>query len=140
MVQKGKNVKVHYKGMLKDGSVFDSSEGQDPLSFKVGEGQMIAGVEKAVTEMKVGETRKVDIPSQDAYGESRDDMVASIPRDQFPDNIEPKEGMMLKMQSSQGDIPVRVTGVTEEKVEIDANHPLAGKDLEFELTVVEESD
>ncbi len=139
MVQKGKNVKVHYKGMLKDGEVFDSSEGREPLSFKVGEGQMIQGVEKAVSEMKEGETRKVEVPSQEAYGDHREDMVAAIPKDKFPGDITPKEGMMLKMQSEHGEIPVRVTEVTENEVKLDANHPLAGKDLTFELTVIEES-
>ncbi len=125
--------------MLKDGEVFDSSEGREPLSFTVGEGQMIQGVEKAVIEMKEGETRKVEVPSKEAYGDHREDMVAAIPRDKFPGNITPKEGMMLKMQSEQGEIPVRVIEVKENEVKLDANHPLAGKDLTFELTVVEES-
>jgi peptidylprolyl isomerase len=140
MVEKGKNVKVHYKGMFKDGTVFDSSEGQEPLSFKTGEGQMIPGIENAVGEMEKGETRTVEVGPDQAYGETREDMKATVPKDKLPDNVEPEEGMMLKMQSPQGDIPVRVTEVTENEVKLDANHPLAGQDLTFELTVVDESE
>jgi peptidylprolyl isomerase len=137
MVQEGQTAKVHYKGMLDDGSVFDSSEGKDPLSFQVGGGQVIAGVDTAVREMEVGETKTVKVGHEDAYGTTRDDMVGTIPRAQFPDNIEPRKGMMLQMRTDQGALPVTIVDVTDEGVKIDGNHPLAGKDLTFELTLVE---
>lgn len=137
MVQDGRQVKVHYKGTLDDGSVFDSSEGKEPLAFELGGGKVIAGIEDAVREMDVGETKNVTIECDKAYGAVRNDMVATIPKEQFPDNIDPKEGMMLQMRSDQGTLPIKVVEVSNESVKVDGNHPLAGKDLTFELTLVE---
>jgi len=137
VVESGKTVKVHYKGTLDDGSVFDSSEGKDPLEFKVGSGQVIPGFDAAVQEMEAGDTKTVKIASDQAYGDLRDDMIASVPKDQMPTDITPEAGQMLQIKTPQGMIPVRVSEVKEDSVTIDANHPLAGQDLTFELTLVE---
>ena len=133
----GKNVKVHYKGELKDGTVFDSSEEREPLEFKVGEGQVIQGFENAVRDMEVGETKKVEISSDEAYGERNDQNIVTVSRDELPEGIDPQEGMMLQVKTPQGPVPVRVTEVTDEELTLDANHPLAGKDLIFDITLVE---
>ena len=134
----GDNVKIHYKGKLDDGSVFDSSEGKDPLEFKVGEGNIIPGVEEAVVGMAPEETKEATIPPEKAYGEYRDDMVIEVDRSQFPEHITPELGQQLELKQSEGEnIVVTVTNVGEEKVTLDANHPLAGKDLTFEITLQE---
>ncbi|MBS3754800.1 MAG: peptidylprolyl isomerase [Desulfobacterales bacterium] len=134
----GDNVKIHYKGKLDDGSVFDSSEGKDPLEFKVGEGNIIPGVEEAVVGMSPEETKETTIPPDKAYGEYRDDMVIEVDRSQFPEHITPELGQQLELKQSEGEnIVVTVTDVGEEKVTLDANHPLAGKDLTFEITLQE---
>jgi len=137
MVQDGQTAKVHYKGSLDDGSVFDSSEGKEPIAFEMGAGEVIPGFEVAVREMEVGETKTVQVPPAQGYGEVRDDMIADIPRGQFPDSIEPKPGMMLQMRTEDGALPIEVVEVGEQTVKVDANHPLAGKELTFELTLVE---
>jgi peptidylprolyl isomerase len=137
MVETGQTAKVHYKGTLKDGSVFDSSEGKEPLAFEIGAGQVIAGFENAVRDMDVGETRTVTIESKEAYGPVRDDMIASIPKGEFPKHIEPQQGMMLQMRTEQGSLPIKIVDVTDDTVKVDGNHPLAGEDLSFELTLVE---
>jgi len=139
MIEAGKTVKVHYKGTLEDGSVFDSSEGRDPIEFEMGSGALLPGFENTVAEMKVDETRTVNIPSAEAYGDVNEDMVGEIPRTNLPDDIEPEVGMVLSMQSPDGEMPVRVVAVDEENLTLDANHPLAGKDLTFELTLIEVS-
>ena len=137
MIEAGKTVKVHYKGTLEDGSVFDSSEGRDPIEFEMGSGVLLPGFENTVAEMKVDETRTVTIPSAEAYGDVNEDMVGEIPRSNLPDDIEPEVGMVLSMQSPDGEMPVRVIALDEENLTLDANHPLAGKDLTFELTLIE---
>jgi len=137
MIESGKTVKIHYKGTLGDGTVFDSSEGRDPLEFETGAGMVIPGFDKAVQEMSVGETRTITIPCADAYGEKRDEMVGDVPRQQLPDGLDPQVDMMLEMRSEDQVLPVRIVAVADEHITIDANHPLAGHDLTFELTVVE---
>ena len=136
MIEAGKTVKVHYKGTLDDGSVFDSSEGRDPIEFEMGSGALIPGFESAVAEMKIDETRSVTIPSAEAYGDVNEDMVGEIPRTNLPEDIEPEVGMVLSMQSPDGEMPVRVVAVDEENLTLDANHPLAGQNLTFELTLI----
>ena len=134
----GDTVKVHYKGTLQDDSVFDSSEGRDPLQFTMGQGQLIPGFEKAVATLKVGESTQVDIPSAEAYGKVNEDLIVNIPRNQLPESIDPKVGMQLQMNQQNGQpIPVRVTAVSDSELTIDANHPLAGKDLTFQIELVE---
>lgn len=137
MIEDGKTVKVHYKGTLEDGSVFDTSEGRDPLAFQVGQGQVIPGFEDAVRGMAVGETRSVTIPCLDAYGDVRQEMIASLPKSDFPDHIKPVQGMMLQMQTERGPIALKIVEVRDDEVTVDGNHPLAGQDLTFELTLVE---
>lgn len=136
MVAPGKIVKVHYKGTLDDGSIFDTSEGRDPLEFQVGSGQVIPGFDAAVQNMEEGSTDTIKIPSSEAYGEVRQDMIATIPHEQFPDGLNPQVGQTLQLKTPDGALPVRVVDVQDEGVTIDGNHPLAGKDLTFELTVV----
>lgn len=137
MIQNGQQVKVHYTGTLDDGSQFDSSEGRDPLTFAIGGGQVIPGFEAAVREMEVGETKSVTIPCAEAYGSVRPEMIATIPSTDFPDTITPEVGMVLQMQTEQGPLPLTVREVNDEGVTVDGNHPLAGKDLTFALTLVE---
>lgn len=136
--KQGDTVKVHYKGKLDDGSVFDSSEGRDPLEFKIGDGNIIPGVEEAVVGMSPEETKEATIPPDKAYGEYREEMVIEVDKSQFPEHIDPELGQQLELkQEEDQNIVVTVTNVEEEKVTLDANHPLAGKDLTFELTLQE---
>jgi len=140
-VKEGDTVKVHYTGTLTDGTVFDTSEEREPLEFTLGQGQLIPGFEKAVVGMNVGDSTEVEIPSDDAYGESREDLVISVPKDQLPDDVEPQVGMQLQVNQQDGQpIPVRITDVGEENLTLDANHPLAGQDLKFEIELVEIAD
>ena len=136
MIEAGKTVQVHYKGTLADGTVFDSSEGNDPIGFEIGSGQVIPGFDAAVREMAVGQTEVVQIPCAEAYGEPREEMIGEIPRAELPEDLEPEVDMVLEMQSPEGAMPVRIVDVAEEAVTLDANHPLAGHDLTFELTLV----
>ncbi|MBE9099624.1 FKBP-type peptidyl-prolyl cis-trans isomerase [Vacuolonema iberomarrocanum] len=136
MVAPGKTVKVHYKGTLDDGSIFDTSEGRDPLEFQVGSGQVIPGFDAAIQNMDEGATETITIPSAEAYGEVREDMIATIPHEQFPDGLNPEVGQTLQLKTPDGALPVRVVDVQNEGVTIDGNHPLAGQNLTFELTVV----
>ncbi|HRU39178.1 MAG TPA: peptidylprolyl isomerase [Candidatus Goldiibacteriota bacterium] len=130
-------VKVHYKGMLDDGSVFDSSEGREPLEFTMGAGMMIPGFEAAVSGMNVGEKKTVKIPCMEAYGPIHPEGINEIPRDGFPPDIDLKPGLQLQLSDKEGGIIiVTVTKVTDKSVTIDANHPLAGRDLTFEIELV----
>jgi len=137
VIESGKTVKVHYKGILADGTIFDSSEGRDPLAFEVGAEQVIPGFEAAIAAMEAGQTNTITLPCADAYGESRDEMVGAVPRDSMPDDLELEVGMVLSMESPEGAMPVRVMEFDDESVTLDANHPLAGEDLTFELTLIE---
>lgn len=139
MIEAGKTVKVHYKGTLNDGTVFDSSEGGDPIEFEMGAGTVIPGFETAVGEMEIDETKSVTIPSDEAYGEFNENMVGMVPRSSLPEDIKPEVGMILSMQSQDGEMPVRIVEMDDENLTLDANHPLAGQDLNFELTLVEVS-
>ncbi|HLU88600.1 MAG TPA: peptidylprolyl isomerase [Cyclobacteriaceae bacterium] len=135
---KGKTVRVHYTGKLKDGTVFDSSENREPLEFVVGEGNIIKGFDEAVQGMETGTNKNVVIPSEDAYGAKREDMVVDIPIDQVPADINPKVGMDLSIQNQEGQpMQVKVVGVDAEKITLDANHVLAGEDLVFDIQLLE---
>jgi len=140
MIEAGKTVKIHYKGTLADGTIFDSSEGRDPIAFEIGGGTVIPGFEAAVTEMAVEETKTITIPCAEAYGEADENMVGQIERSTLPEEIEPEVGMMLSMQSPEGEMPVRIVEMDDTHLTLDANHPLAGEDLTFELTLVEVSE
>jgi peptidylprolyl isomerase len=133
----GDAVQVHYTGKLADGTVFDSSVGREPLEFTLGAGQMIPGFEKAVFGMKVGEKKTVTIPADEAYGPYRDDLVVEISREKLPSDMTPEVGQQLVMRQPDGtEIVVVITAVSDETVTIDANHPLAGKELTFEIELV----
>lgn len=135
---KGNAVKVHYTGRLTDGTVFDSSSKREPLGFVLGDGNMIKGFDAAVYGMAIGEMKIVTIPTIEAYGEKRADMMIDIPMDQVPADIKPEIGMELSLQNQAGQpVPVKVVHVDEEKIVLDANHPLAGEDLIFDITLVE---
>jgi FKBP-type peptidyl-prolyl cis-trans isomerase 2 len=139
-VKMGDTIKVHYKGTLtEDGSLFDSSEGREPLEFKVGEGMVIDGFDKGVIDMKVGEVKKLDIPHLRAYGPFNELMIFEFDRAQLPADLEnPEVGMVLHMMDQEGNnLPVAIAELTDEKVKLDANHPLAGKDLTFEVELME---
>lgn len=133
----GDNVQVHYTGTLDDGSVFDSSRAREPLEFTVGSGQVIAGFDSAISGMAPGEAKTVTIPADDAYGARRDDLLFTVPREQLPDSIEPEVGQQLQMSQNGQVAVVTVAEVTSDVVTLDANHPLAGRDLTFDLEVVE---
>ena len=137
-VKKGDTVKVHYTGTLQDGSVFDSSRNREPLEFKIGSGSLIPGFEKAVLGLSIGESTKVDIPSGEAYGEVRDEMIISVEREKLPADIDPQVGMQLQVQQPNGQaMPVVISEVNDTHITIDANHPLAGRDLTFEIELLE---
>jgi FKBP-type peptidyl-prolyl cis-trans isomerase SlpA len=130
-------VKVHYTGTLNNGEVFDSSEGREPLEFKLGAGQIIPGFENGVIGMQAEETKKINIPAAEAYGEPRKELFHEVPKTQLPEEIKPEVGLRLMSKSPEGqDVPLMVTEVKEESIIVDANHPLAGEDLTFELTLV----
>ena len=137
-VKEGDSVKVNYTGKLEDGTVFDSSEGKEPLEFTVGSGQIIPGLDKAVDGMEVGESKTVTVESEEAYGPRRDEMVLEVERERLPEEIEPEVGQQLQVGSSEDQtMIVQITDVTDTAVTLDANHPLAGKDLTFDIEVVE---
>lgn len=134
----GDTVAIHYTGTLADGSQFDSSEGRDPLRFTLGSGQIIAGLDAAITGMSQGEKKSVTIAAAEAYGDHRPEAVQAVPRAQIPAEIHLEVGGGLQVQTPDGQtIPVTVTSVTDEEVTLDANHPLAGKDLTFAVELVE---
>lgn len=136
-VKKGDTVKVHYHGKLTNGTTFDSSEGREPLEFEVGGGMVISGFDDGVTGMAVGEKKTIHIPADQAYGPKQEEMIMEFPRDRFPADMVPEVGMQLNMSNGSGqNFPVTITEVREAVVVLDANHPLAGEDLVFDLELV----
>ena len=135
--QIGNRVRVHYTGRLDDGEVFDSSEGGTPLAFTVGNGQVIPGFENGVIGMSPGDARTVHIPCDDAYGARQPDGVMQVPRDEFPPDLPLEVGSRVQGQQSSGAaVTFTIMAVTDAAVTLDANHPLAGKDLTFDLRLV----
>jgi len=133
----GDSVKIHYTGTLEDGTTFDSSAGRDPLEFTLGSGQVIVGFDEAVTGMKPGEKKNVTIPADKAYGQRNEEMVITAPRDQVPPEINPEVGQQLQMAGPDNQmIIVQVAEITDEHIILDANPPLAGKDLIFDIELV----
>ena len=133
----GDTVRITYKGTLTNGEMFDSSEGRDPLEFVVGSGQIIKGLDVAIPGMAVGDTKDVSVPCDQAYGARNPDARQSVRRDQLPAEIPCEVGTQLQMQTPQGQVvPVTVAEVTETEVTLDANHPLAGQDLNFAIEIV----
>ena len=136
-VKSGDTIKVHYHGTLTDGSIFDSSNGREPLEFEVGSGMVIEGFDNGVLGMAIGDKKTVTIPAAQAYGEPREDMYMEFPLDRFPTDLVPEVGMQLNMSNNEGDqFPVAIIEVADEHVVLDGNHPLAGKDLIFDLELV----
>lgn len=136
-VKDGDSVKVHYTGTLNDGTVFDSSRDREPLEFTLGSGMLIPGFEAAVLGMGVGNTTKVTIAPENAYGEVNEELVMDIPASQVPAHITPEVGMMLQLQTDDGVMEVVIAEVNDDTIVLDANHPLAGQELTFEIEVVE---
>ena len=136
--QAGDNVKVHYTGKLEDGTVFDSSREGDPLGFTLGEGQVIPGFENAVVGMEAGQSHTATLAPDQAYGPRRDDLVIEIGKDQVPDGLDPQVGQNLQLTMQDGSpLPVVVTDVSGDTITLDANHPLAGQTLVFDIELVE---
>ncbi|MBT3394162.1 MAG: peptidylprolyl isomerase [Waddliaceae bacterium] len=137
-VKNGDTVKVHYTGTLEDGTVFDTSRDLDPLEFTIGSDQVILGFNDAVIGKKVGDANIITIPSEEAYGPYRDDMVIEVPKTNFPEDITPVIGQNIQLQDEDGNIAVAaIEGLTDETVTLNANHPLAGKDLTFDIELME---
>jgi len=137
-VKSGDTIRLHYTGTLADGTTFDSSAGREPLQFEVGSGQIIPGLDAAMPGMTVGEKKTVTIPPELAYGAHNPEAVQSIPRAQIPDHIPTEVGTQLQVQTPDGrPMPVVVTAADEQSVTLDANHPLAGKSLTFDVELVE---
>ncbi|MFW5781278.1 MAG: FKBP-type peptidyl-prolyl cis-trans isomerase [Bacteroidota bacterium] len=137
-VEKGNTVKVNYTGKLNDGTVFDTSKDREPLTFKVGEGQLIPGFEQAVLGMEEKETKTVEIPPDQAYGKRSDELVKHIPKERLPENLDPKIGEQLISSHPDGTkITLNVIDKSDTGITVDANHALAGENLIFEITVEE---
>lgn len=138
MVKNGDTVKIHYHGTLNDGTIFDSSKEREPLEFEVGSGMVIPGFDAGVMEMKVGDKKTIHIPFTEAYGSVQAEMIIDFPRTQFPPDMNPEAGMQLQMSDQNGqNFPVIVVSSNDDIVKLDANHPLAGKDLTFDLELME---
>lgn len=137
-VKQNDKVKVHYTGKLANGEVFDSSLERDPMEFEVGKGQLIPGFENGVIDMKVNEKKTITVPSDEAYGEPRKELVQEVPKDRLPEDIKPEVGMGLVSTTPQGqEIQLVVKEVKDEAIVVDGNHPLAGQDLTFEVEVID---
>ncbi len=134
----GDTVKIHYTGTLDDGTEFDSSAGRDPLEFEVGGGQVIPGFDKAVEGMAVGDSKSVRIEAEEAYGPRHDQLVQEVDRNLLPEDLDPKEGMALQSSSPDGQVmQLMVTAVSDDTITVDANHPLAGQALSFDIELVD---
>ena len=133
----GDTVKIHYTGTLDDGTEFDSSAGRDPLEFELGSGQVIPGFDNAVEGMAVGDKKSVRIEAADAYGERHEQLIQQVPKSALPEELEPVEGMALQSETPDGQTMMfMVTAVSEEEITVDANHPLAGQALSFDIELV----
>ncbi len=136
----GDTVKIHYTGTLDDGTEFDSSAGREPLEFALGSGQVIAGFDKAVDGMTVGDSKTVTIPADEAYGDHHEKLVQQVPKTSLPEEMKPEVGMQLQSQSPDGQVMnLVIAAVEEESITVDANHPLAGQALTFAIELVEVS-
>lgn len=135
MIEKGNKVKVHYTGKFEDNNIFDTSKDKEPLEFTVGEGQLIPGFEQGVVGLNTGDKKTVELEPEQAYGPVRNELINEVPMEKLPEGV--KQGQMLQAQTEQGAMNVMVTEVKEKTATVDANHPLAGKKLIFDLEVVE---
>ena len=135
--KRGDTVRVHYTGTLDNGEQFDSSRGTDPLTFTLGEGAVIQGFDDAVDGMSVGESKRVTIPASEAYGARRDELTLRVPRSELPTDLDLEVGSRLRMEQGVDSVFVTVRAMDDESVMLDANHPLAGEALTFDLELVE---
>lgn len=136
-VTEGDTITLHYTGSLDDGTIFDSSEGRPPMSFKVGAGQVIPGFDDGVRGMQIGESRHILVPADQAYGEYHEDLVKVVPRDAFPPDMTPAIGLVLELELPSGEsMPVRIIDIEGDDVVLDANHLLAGEALNFDVHLV----
>jgi len=136
--KKGDTVRIHYTGRLQDGTVFDSSQGHDPLEFTIGAGEVIRGFENAALGLEVGQSKTATIPAAEAYGPHRPEMVITVDRSEFEDQADPQIGQRFQAQTEGGEtLDLTVVNISPEGVTLDANHPLAGKDLTFDIELVE---
>jgi peptidylprolyl isomerase len=135
--KQGDTVRVHYTGTLDDGQEFDSSRGLDPLTFTLGAGSVIQGFDDAVTGMAVGDEKRVTIPADEAYGPHRDELTLQLPRSELPSDLELEQGTQLRMEQGEQSIVVTVRDLDDDTVTLDANHPLAGESLTFDLRLIE---
>ncbi|MCL3882150.1 peptidylprolyl isomerase [Marivita sp. GX14005] len=137
-VKTGDTVSIHYTGTLAGGETFDSSDGREPLEFTVGQGQIIPGLDQAIPGMEVGDKKTVEVPADQAYGKIDPNARQAVPRSEIPAEIPLEPGTQLQMQTPTGQVvPVMVAEVSDSEVTLDANHPLAGKDLTFNIELVE---
>jgi len=137
-VKENDTIKLHYTGKLKDGQVFDSSVEREPIEFTVGEGKIIPGLEKGVIDMEVNEKKTIEIAKDDAYGEASDELFQEVKKEQLPEDIKPEVGMGLVSKNPDGsERQLRVAEVDDDHIVVDANQPLAGKDLVFDVELVE---
>ena len=137
-VKENDTIKLHYTGKLTDGQVFDSSVEREPIEFTVGEGKIIPGLEKGVIDMKVNEKKTIEIAKDEAYGEASDELFQEVKKEQLPEDIKPEVGMGLVSKNPDGsERQLRVADVKDDHIVVDANHPLAGKDLIFDVELVE---
>jgi FKBP-type peptidyl-prolyl cis-trans isomerase 2 len=137
-VKNGDTVRVHYHGRLTNGNTFDSSEGREPLEFQVGAGMVIKGFDNGVLDMQVGDKKTVQIPVDQAYGPKNEELIMDFPKANMPADLNPEVGMDLQMSNAQGQVfPVKVAAVGTEFITLDANHPLAGEELVFDIELVE---
>jgi FKBP-type peptidyl-prolyl cis-trans isomerase 2 len=138
LAKQGDTVKVHYTGKLEDGTVFDTSQQREPIQFTIGEQTLIPGFERAVVGLSPGESKNTKIAAEEAYGPRREELVVVVERDRLPEDVEPAVGLKLQMHQPDGQvIPARVVELSDANVKLDANHPLAGQDLTFDLELVE---
>lgn len=136
-VKHGDTVTIHYTGYLKDGSEFESTNGKEPLTFTIGRGEVIPGFEKGVIGMHEGDVKSILIPPEDAYGDSNKNARVSMERSKIPSEIKPEIGMKLQARARNGTIKlVTVTDITDDKITVDVNHPLAGQELTFEVKLL----
>jgi FKBP-type peptidyl-prolyl cis-trans isomerase SlpA len=136
-VKENNTVKVNYTGKLSDGQIFDSSEGREPIEFTLGHGQLIPGFEKGLIDMKLNEKKTITIPKEEAYGDVNKDLIQEVKKTELPQDMAPEVGMGLVSKSPDGqEMNLMVVEVREETIVIDGNHPLAGKELVFDLEVL----
>ena len=136
-IKDGDTVRVHYTGTFDDGEVFDSSREREPLEFTIGDESLISGFEEALIGHEKGDRFTVTVPCDEAYGERLDELVMEVPLGDVPDNIKPEVGMMLQIATDDGDMEVEIIDITDKVVVLDANHPLAGEDLTFDIEIID---